>query len=157
MTAQVRRTRSDTVNGIIQQFADAQADDALKWDDSVLLPDDATERAQALEIFSEMLQGRNREHWKPHHSRLLSETALISLQISKLTKNVVEQGAIVEGRGGYKIRSLALDALSMLQSLRTQNFKSLDLIGNRASLDTRAAGAARAKSTMAGRDDLLAS
>ena len=158
MPASVRRIRSDTISGAVQQFADISAKPALEWDKAVALPTDPIEREQALTIFNDLLAGRNREHWRPHHARLLSETALLTGQISVMNAMLLKDGAIAVGRNGHPARSPVLDALSMLQSLRTQNYKSLDLLGARANEDSRSKGANQAaqKVKSGGANDLLA-
>ncbi len=158
MTATVRRIRSDTISGAVQQFADANAAPALEWDEAVQLPTDPLEKEQALTIFADLLAGRNREHWRPHHARLLSETALLTGQISAMTAILLREGSISAGKNGHPTRSPVLDALSMLQSLRTQNYKSLDLVGARANDDSRSKGANQAaqKIQRGGAHDLLA-
>jgi hypothetical protein len=155
---QIRRTRADTVNGAVEQFRDANSAPPLEWDEAVQLPADPAEREQALAIFNDLLSGRNREHWRPHHARLLSETALITGQISVMTNVLIRTGSLAKGKNGHTSRSPVLDALSMLQSLRMQNYKSLDLIGARASEDSRSKGANKASQLIkrGDYDDLLA-
>ncbi len=144
---------------MLDGFQAAQSPDVLEWPAGVELPGDPAEAAQAKVTFSELQKGRNRTHWKPHHGTLLAETSLLNNQISVMSKLLIKSGAVVKTPKGHLARNPVLDALSMLASLRTQNYKALGLTGGFAERDGAATGQNQARQTMAAHgeaDSLLA-
>ena len=131
----MRKLRSDSTTSQVLAFKRANDEPPLHWSEHVQLPPDSAEAEEAKRIFADMLEGRSRSHWKPHHARLLSETSLLTGQISKMTALLLKTGSVTAGKNGHPTRSPVLDALSMLQSLRMQNLKSLGLVGGHAERD----------------------
>ncbi len=157
--ATTRKTRRDSLQGQLDAFAAAQSADVLQWPDSVDLPADPAEAATAKMHFSNLQKGRARSHWRPHHSTLMAEVALMSGQIAKLTEMLTKSGAVIRTEKGNLTRSPLLDALSMVASLRSQNLKSLGLVGQHAEKDGAGKVESAARQTLDGYspgDELLA-
>lgn len=148
-----RKIRRDSLQGQLNAFAAAQSADVLQWPDSVTLPADPAEAATAKMHFSNLQKGRARSHWRPHHSTLMAEVALMSGQIAKLTEMLTKSGAVIRTEKGHLTRSPLLDALSMVVSLRTQNLKSLGLVGDHAERDGAAHGQNQARQTLGAFND----
>jgi hypothetical protein len=138
MVTKIRKTRSDTVAGSLEAHRAAQLPDPLTWPQDVALPAAPDDERKVKTIFSEVQAGRNRNHWRPHHSRQVAEYALLTGQIDKLMAFVIEHGPTAKGPSGHVTRSPALDAMSMLTSQRNQLTKALGLIGQRAEQDNDA-------------------
>lgn len=138
MATKIRKTRADTIAGSIEAHRAAQLPDPLTWPADVALPAAPDDERKVKTIFSEVQAGRNRNHWKPHHSRQVAEYALLTGQIDKLMAFVIEHGPTHKGPSGHVSRSPALDAMSMLTSQRNQLTKALGLVGQRAEQDNDA-------------------
>ncbi len=146
--ATVRKTRRDTVQGAVNSFQDVMAADVLAWPESMPLPEDQQEAAQAKLEFSNLQKGRARSHWRPHHAAILADAALMGGQLAKLSAMLIKSGPIIKTEKGHATRSPILDSMSMVASLRGQALKQLGLVGERAERDGVATGQNQARQTM---------
>ena len=130
MAARKSAHLSGSTSAQVAAFAAIEAPPPLTWPAAVKLPAKDDEAAQVLATFNDVLRARSPEHWRPHHAPLIAEYALLSGQIQVMTAVLIRSGALVKNsaQNGF-IRNPALDALSMLQSLRGQLSKQLGLSG----------------------------
>ena len=152
MPVKPRKTRSDSVAGLTQAFADANKPVPLTWPESIDLPSNQSERAEALKCFEEVQRARSSKFFKPHHSILIAEYAIVTGQIRVLMEMLRRSGAVINSNG-RPTRSPVLDAMSVLYSIRSQLMKQLNLTGRYLEDDSAAASANRASQVMMGHDD----
>jgi hypothetical protein len=119
---------SNTVNGQLKAFKDAQKP-PKQWPSSVPLPADQTKAKEALRQFESILKAKPSDDWTEYEFVGAANLAVLEINITELTAKVSATSGLVQSPNNHKylVRDPALDALSMLMSLRGQLHKQLGL------------------------------